>query len=130
MSKVLKYTPELEGDEQLHVARLMKDMTEEQAEYFARVLKEHRKDPTVVLLADLLGFLGIAGIHRFLIGQIGMGLLYLFTMGLCGVGTIADIFLYKKITTRFNINKADEAAALIHQVLEPPADDDPRSSRG
>ena len=124
MSKVIKYTPELEGDEQLHVARLMKDMTDDQAQHFAHVFRQRRKDPTVVLLADLLGFMGFAGIHRFILGQMGMGLLYFFTLGLCGVGTIADIFLYKNLTSRYNMKKANEAAAMIHEVLELPDKED------
>ena len=49
MAKVIKYAPELDGEEQLYVAKLMKDMTEEQAEHFARVYRERRKDPELML---------------------------------------------------------------------------------
>ena len=38
----------------------------------------------------LLTFLGVFGIHRFYQGKIGTGLLYLFTLGLCGIGVIYD----------------------------------------
>lgn len=38
-------------------------------------------------------FLGILGVHRFYLGYTGMGLLYLFTLGLVGVGWIIDIIL-------------------------------------
>ncbi len=38
----------------------------------------------------LLTFLGVFGIHRFYQGKILTGLLYLFTLGLCGVGVIYD----------------------------------------
>ena len=38
----------------------------------------------------LLTFLGFFGIHRFYQGKIGTGLLYLFTLGLFGVGVIYD----------------------------------------
>ena len=37
-------------------------------------------------------FLGFFGAHYFYVGRIGRGLLYLFTVGLFGIGCIADIF--------------------------------------
>ncbi|MGN0606012.1 MAG: NINE protein [Oscillospiraceae bacterium] len=45
---------------------------------------------TAVLLA-CLGFIGIGGIHRFYCGKYLSGLLYLFTAGLFGVGTLVDV---------------------------------------
>lgn len=124
MAKVIRYMPELDGEEQLYVAQLMKDMTEEQAEQFAHVYRQRRKDPTITLLTALLGFFVIAGVHRFILGQIGMGLLYLFTGGLCLIGTIVDLFNYKNLTYRYNRKQADEVAFLIRGALpsqpEPP----------
>lgn len=43
-----------------------------------------------LVLAILLGGIGI---HRFYLGHIGMGILYLFTAGLCGIGWLIDIIL-------------------------------------
>lgn len=40
----------------------------------------------------LLILLGAIGAHRFYIGKVGTGLLYLFTLGLLGVGLIFDLF--------------------------------------
>lgn len=37
-------------------------------------------------------FLGFFGVHKFIDGKIGMGLLYLFTCGLFGIGWLIDIF--------------------------------------
>ena len=39
-------------------------------------------------------FLGILGIHKFREGKVGLGLLYLFTGGLCGIGWIVDCIKY------------------------------------
>lgn len=36
-------------------------------------------------------FFGIFGAHKFYEGRVGMGLLYIFTMGLFGIGWIIDI---------------------------------------
>ena len=36
-------------------------------------------------------FLGELGVHRFMAGKIGTGILWLYTAGLCGIGWIYDI---------------------------------------
>lgn len=47
------------------------------------------KNRIVALL--LCVFLGYWGIHYFYTGKIGMGIIYLITGGLCGIGWIVDI---------------------------------------
>ena len=47
-----------------------------------------RKNKWVAFLLCL--FLGYLGIHRFYVGKIGTGILWLLTGGLCGVGWIID----------------------------------------
>lgn len=116
MSKILHYLPELDGDEQVHVAMLMKSMTEEQADQFARIYRAQRKDATTVLLLAVAGFLGAAGLHRFYLEEIGMGLLYLFTGGLCVVGTLFDLFRYQQLTFEYNRNRADDVATMVQGV--------------
>lgn len=49
------------------------------------------KSRTVALLLCL--FLGVTGAHRFYMGRAGLGLLYLFTVGLFGVGVLVDLIL-------------------------------------
>lgn len=46
------------------------------------------KNKWVALL--LCFFLGVLGTHKFYEGKIGMGILYLFTFGLFGIGVIID----------------------------------------
>lgn len=37
-------------------------------------------------------FLGLVGGHKFYLGKVGMGFLYLFTGGLFGIGWFIDLF--------------------------------------
>jgi TM2 domain-containing membrane protein YozV len=122
MSKIIKYLPELQDDEQLQVAGIFRDLSEEQAENFARVYRQRRKDGNLTLMMALLGFVVVAGVHRFYLGQIGIGLLYLFTGGLCLVGTIVDAFKYKELTYRFNEQQALEVATLVRGAFPAPPD--------
>ena len=47
----------------------------------------------VLLLCILPAMMGINGIHRFMTGKIGTGLLMLFTLGGCGVWTLIDLIV-------------------------------------
>ena len=44
----------------------------------------------------------VAGLHRFYTGRWGTGLLWLFTGGLCGVGSVVDLFLIPEQVRSFN----------------------------
>ena len=55
-------------------------------------------------------FLGVLGGHRFYVGKIGTGVLWLFTGGLLGIGVIVD--LYKIITSSF---KDKEGRVIIRE---------------
>lgn len=49
------------------------------------------KSRKVALILEIL--LGFLGIHRFYMGHTGLGVLYLFTGGLCGIGWIVDLLV-------------------------------------
>jgi TM2 domain-containing membrane protein YozV len=72
-----------------------------------------RKKPELVLFTALIGFLGFAGIHRFIVGDIGWGILYFFTGGLCFIGTIVDAIKYRSIAFDANIKEAQRTYALV-----------------
>lgn len=38
-------------------------------------------------------FFGLIGVHKFYEGKVGMGLLYIFTFGLCGIGVLVDLIV-------------------------------------
>jgi len=113
MANIYKFLPELQGAELGYVQQLLKDYTDEEGQYFANIYRMRRKDPQVILLATLLGFFGVAGIQRFLVGEIGMGVLYLFTAGLCLIGTIVDLVNYQNIAFEFNQRQAYEVSMIV-----------------
>lgn len=49
------------------------------------------KSKFVACLLWLLGIFGILGLHRFYIGKIGTGFIWMFSFGLFGVGAIYDL---------------------------------------
>lgn len=112
MARILEVLPELTGEEMVYVQNLINDWSDEKARSFANVYRARRKDPQVILITCLLGLIIVAGVHRFLLGQIGMGLLYLFTAGLCIIGTIIDLVNYQKLAFEFNRGVASEVAIL------------------
>lgn len=52
-------------------------------------IRGRRKNKIVALILCI--FFGLFGAHKFYEGKTGMGILYLFTMGLFGIGWIIDI---------------------------------------
>lgn len=106
MKNALKHFPELEGEELQYVYNSIKDLNEEQLEVFKATYRARRKDPLLFLILALLGLFGVAGIHRFFAGHIGLGLVYIFTFGLCFVGTIVDMINYKTFSFEYNRKQA------------------------
>ena len=100
------------SDELQFLEQLTNGFNEQQAKNFVLIYGNKRKDPQDILLFTLLGFVIIAGVQRFVTGQIGMGLLYLFTGGFCLIGTIVDLINYKNLTQEYNRKVALEAAQM------------------
>ncbi len=113
MAKVIDILPELTGEEMLYIQSLIKDMDDEKARQFANVYRTRRKDPQMILFTALLGLIVVAGVHRFVMGQIGMGLLYLFTLGLCFIGTIVDLVNHQKLAFEHNQKIANEVMSMV-----------------
>jgi TM2 domain-containing membrane protein YozV len=83
-------------------------LSQNQMQTFMLVYDSRRKNPTDILLATLLGFLGLAGMHRFMTGQYLLGFVYLITGGFFGIGTLVDLITYKSIANDYNRHLAYE----------------------
>ena len=92
----------MDAEEFMLLKQATKDMPEDQFKQFVMVYQSRRKDPQTIMLVTLAGFIGIAGIQRLITDQIGIGVLYLLTAGLCWIGTIIDLINYKKIALEYN----------------------------
>jgi TM2 domain-containing membrane protein YozV len=113
MNRILPLLPEIETEEAVFIDSLLKDKSDNQLNNFAMLYRNRRRDPQLILFTALLGFLGISGVHRFMINQIGMGILYFLTAGLCLIGTIVDIINYKNLAFEYNQKVAIEVSNLI-----------------
>lgn len=84
-------------------------LTENQNKYFYMVYSGKRKSAQDMLLFCLVGLFLVPGLQRFIVGQIGMGILYLFTIGLCFIGSIVDLVNHKSLAFEYNKKVAYES---------------------
>jgi TM2 domain-containing membrane protein YozV len=108
--------PELDIQEMTFIEAIVKNYDEKQLLNFVNFYRSRRRDPQIILLSGLAGFLGVAGVQRFLTDQIGMGILYFFTAGLCFIGTIVDLINHKQLALEYNMKKANEVAAWVARM--------------
>jgi len=62
--------------------------------------KEGASEKSRLVAILLCWFLGVFGIHRFYVGKIGTGILWLLTFGLVGIGSLVDLILIAAGTFR------------------------------
>ncbi|RAJ01602.1 hypothetical protein LX64_03819 [Chitinophaga skermanii] len=105
--------PHIDHEEMMWLNELTKNFDDEKLRRFMMLYQNSRKDPQMILICTLIGFVAVAGIQRFVLNQILMGFLYLITGGLCLIGTIYDIINYKKLAWEYNKTAAMEAAAMV-----------------
>lgn len=103
-------------EEYSYLQQIMVGLDERQKQNFVMFYSGKRKSPQDILLFTILGFLGIAGIQRFVVGQMGMGILYILTAGLCFIGTIVDVINHKSLATDYNQKAAYESLQMVKMM--------------
>ena len=118
MSEQLFYSiSNLEGEELFELKQITQGYSEQKLKDFITLYKSKRKDPETGLILGVVPFVvHLHGIQRFYYGQIGMGILYLLTGGLCLIGTIIDIVNNKKLAVSANRPIMQECAAMCSHM--------------
>lgn len=114
--QMLMMLPDLQPDELMTIRELAQNMNEGQQQRFIMFYRGKRKDQQTMMLLTIIGFFGVAGIQRFVFGEVGLGILYFITAGFCGIGTIIDLVNIKRMTTDFNRKQAIESASMARMM--------------
>ncbi|RWY52618.1 TM2 domain-containing protein [Mucilaginibacter gilvus] len=93
-------------------------LTEKQKQYFYMVYSGKRKSQQDMLIFSLVGLFLVPGLQRFITGQIGMGLLYLFTVGFCFIGSIIDLINHKSLANEYNQKMAYESFQITKMAVQ------------
>lgn len=105
---LLTYAKYFETDKLAFLRDRIATFSDDQMTALTMVMSE-LKDPTTSLIVSVI--LGGFGIDRFLINDIGMGLLKILTGGACGILWLIDIFLISARTREKNFEKIMEVLA-------------------
>jgi len=113
MNRLFKYLPEATGEEINYIQNLTRDMSDDDLQTFCNIYRARRRDPQTVLILALVGLFFLPGLQRFYVDQIGMGILYLFTLGLCFIGSILDIVNYKSLAQEYNSKVVNDVLGIV-----------------
>jgi TM2 domain-containing membrane protein YozV len=105
--------PGITTEEMNFLYQATNELTDDQKKNFYMVYSSKRKSPQDMLMFCLIGMFLVPGLQRFVTGQIGMGILYLFTIGLCFVGSIMDLVNHKTLATDYNKTMAYESFQIV-----------------
>ncbi len=108
--------PGISPQEYSYLQSATEGLSEQQLRTFLMIYQGKRKNPTDIMLLTFLGFFGIAGIQRVFTGQIGMGILYFLTCGLCFIGTVVDLINHKQLTNEYNQRMVFESMQMVRMT--------------
>ncbi|MGN6641244.1 MAG: TM2 domain-containing protein [Mucilaginibacter sp.] len=101
--------PGITPEEMGFIQQANAELNENQQKYFYMSYTTKRKSPQDILIFCIIGTFLVPGLQRFIVGQVGMGILYLFTAGLCFVGSIVDLINHKELAMEYNRKMAYES---------------------
>ena len=84
------------------IAQAKRDLTDSEQTQFELQFTRARKDPTIALILGIL--FGSLGVDRFYIGDIGLGIGKLLTLGGLGIRAIVDWFLIRNAAEVKNVD--------------------------
>ena len=90
----------------IELQMMSKGLTEQQKMLFMSQYDSVKKDPNIILILSVL--FGYLGVDRFMLGDMGMGLLKLLTGGCCGILWLIDIFTIRGKVNEFNRKQAND----------------------
>jgi hypothetical protein len=117
MMNLMPYLLELSGGERIYIQNLIARMPLQQAEGFLIEYRRRRKDPQPVLLVAVIGLVACPGFQRFWLGEVGMGLLFLFTAGFLAMGSIIDLCTYRTLARCHNEKVARKILAELNAFV-------------
>ena len=109
--------PGITTEEMAFLHQATNDLTDTQKQSFFMAYSGKRKSAQDILIFTLLGFIGIAGVQRFITGQLILGIFYFFTAGFCFIGTIVDLINHASIATEYNKKMAFESFQIAKMGL-------------
>ena len=69
------------------------------------------KETPLAYATWLLCLVGMCGVQRLYLGQTGLGLAMLFTLGFCGIGQFFDLFLIPQAVDKVNRQSSESPAS-------------------
>lgn len=93
---------------------MMKDLTDTQKMLFTSQYDSAKKDPGTLLVLSIL--FGGFGVDRFMLGDMGMGIIKLLTFGGCGILALIDWFTTRGRTHEYNRKKATEILMAVKMM--------------
>jgi|GEM_PF-3726071 len=86
------------------------------AQRFQLMYLKRKKSKAVAQLLNLIAFAGLGGLQRFYLGDIGLGIAHLLTVGFFWIGTIIDMIALNQRVNKANVNIAMQTLEMVRAM--------------